>query len=228
MSQAGVQGSAQAKMENGAQLELNIGEKMLVRFGLGDSDGGSEIAAQFLGRCDFEFLILRLIPVSGLTNRLIKGAVVTVRFVHHGAISFFTTELLGFSRSPEVMAFLAFPRSIKTSPMRRNKRLACNVPIRVYMGNAAGNGFITDLSLGGCKLLMDVRGQVAARQLQQGDKLELIIPVEPESVGPRVAAEIKSLELEQYRLAAGLAFDPQNTEFRERLNVFLQRVQDIL
>lgn len=211
----------QQRMERASRLDLAIGQRLLLRFGWGDEKVATEIPCELLGYSHYEYMIVRLQPVPGLLARLTPGALITARFLYDGGAASFQAEILTHITRPSLILFLSYPGSLNTVKIRQHKRLTCALPVSVDTSNGTAIGIISDISKGGCRMVMDIRGQSAARALQSGDQVVVQAMLsacgEPESIN----AIVKNVDQEQFRLVLGLAFSNLDADCAERLERFL-------
>lgn len=216
------------RMERTYRLNLRIGTRMLLRFGWGDEKNAMDVPAEIVGYSHYEFIILRLQPAPGLLPRINQGGRVSARFLSDRAANLFQSEILGHLSRPALLVTLAYPNIMNTVQVRKHKRINSTLPVLVKKDGMEAAGIISDISRGGCRLVMDVRGQGLARVTAIGDKLELLVPLELRKNLENIYTTVRNIETEQYRMIMGLSFQPLSPEASRQLDAFLANSQILL
>lgn len=206
--------------ETGVRLSLEIGMRMALTTG---SQQGVEgrIACDLVGLVHFEYLILRLPWVPGLRSRLVGGATAVVRFVSEGELCGFQSPILTHIAKPSLLLFIEYPEVIEKLALRQHKRVQCALPVQMHSRRGDAQGVIADLSRGGCRVAVDIRGQQGLRQTVADDVVVLRVPLNPEGVPLAVTATVRSVERDASRMMLGLAFTEADKEFWTALTEFL-------
>lgn len=220
MTQEQEQPQEKARRATGVKLSLEIGTRMAVSIG---SQQGVEgrIAADLVGMVHFEYLILRLPWVPGLRSRLVGGAAATVRFVSSGELCGFQSPILTHIAKPSLLLFLEYPEVIEKLALRQHKRVHCALPVQLYSRRGDAQGVIADLSRGGCRMAIDVRGQQGLRQTVSGDVIVLRLSLNSEGIPLSVTSTVRSVEIDANRMLLGLSFTEADKEFWTALESFL-------
>ncbi|MDL2210890.1 flagellar brake protein [Desulfovibrio sp. OttesenSCG-928-O18] len=213
---------SQEKMQRttGVRLSLEVGTRMAVTFGSQQGADG-RIAADLVGMVHFEYLILRLPWVPGLRSRLVGGATATVRFVSDGELCGFQSPILTHIAKPSLLLFLEYPEVVEKLALRQHKRVQCALPVQLHSRRGDAQGVIADLSRGGCKMALDVRGQQGLRQTVVEDVMVLRVPLNSEGIPLAVTCTVRSVEVDTSRMQLGLSFTEADNEFWTALEAFL-------
>lgn len=218
----------EVRLERTYRLDLRIGERMMLRLGWGDEKNSLEAQGELVGYGHYEFILVRLQPAPGLLPRICQGERVTVRFLSEGAAAIFQTEVIGHLTRPSVIVALAYPTVMNTVQVRRFKRVTCALPVLVSKGGQQGNAIISDISRGGCRMIMDVRGQSIAKNLAVDDKMEIHVPLDLNKPLEVIPVCTKNIETEQHRAIMGLAFESMPNQTGQLLDVFLTNTEILL
>ena len=212
----------QEKMQRttGVRLSLDIGTRMAVTIGSQQGAGG-RIAADLVGLIHFEYLILRLPWVPGLRSRLVGGVMGTVRFVSDGELCGFQSPILTHIAKPSLLLFLEYPEVVEKLALRQHKRVHCALPVQLHSRRGDAHGVIADLSRGGCRMAIDVRGQQGLRQTVVEDVMVLRVPLNSEGIPLAVTCTVRSVETDANRMRLGLSFTEADNEFWTALEGFL-------
>ncbi|MDL2285367.1 flagellar brake protein [Desulfovibrio sp. OttesenSCG-928-F07] len=216
------------RVEHAHRLDLSVGGRMLLRFGFSGESTTREYTAELTGYSHYEFILVRMQPVPGLNSRLTPGSLVNVRFLHNGAAATFQAEILSYVTKPAFLLFLSYPNTLSTVKVRKHQRLTCALPVTVRAGSDSVPGIISDISLGGCRLVMDMRGHPEARNLQVNDRITLSAQLTATGAPADIGATIKNIEHDQFRLRMGLSFADLPEQTSERLEQFLDSTQMLM
>lgn len=218
----------EVRLERTYRLELRVGERMMLRFGWGDVKSSLETPAELVGYGHYEFMLVRVQPSPGLLPHLAQGERVHVRFLSEGMAAIFQTEVLSHLTRPGIVISLAYPHVMNTVQVRKHKRLACALPVAAECDGASLPGIISDISRGGCRMILDIRGQSRAKSLALGDALRLRAPLALDKPLEPIEATVKNVETEQHRLIMGLAFGPMPAKTAQMLGTFLANTEILL
>ena len=220
MTQEQDQQQEKAQRATGVKLSLEIGTRMAVTIGSQQGADG-RIASDLVGMVHFEYLILRLPWVPGLRSRLVGGATATVRFVSNGELCGFQSPILTHIAKPSLLLFLEYPEVIEKLALRQHKRVQCALPVQLHSRRGDAQGVIADLSRGGCRMAIDVRGQQGLRQTVVEDIIVLRVPLNSDGIPLTVTATVRSVDTDLSRMQLGLAFTEADKEFWTALETFL-------
>jgi PilZ domain. len=210
----------QAKRETGVRLSLDIGTRMAISIGASNAEE-SRVAADLVGMVHFEYLIARLPWVPGLRTRLVGGTAVTVRFVSKGDLCGFQVPIVTHIAKPSLLLFIEYPEIIEKLALRQHKRLQCALPVQIHSRRGDGQGIVADLSQGGCRVAVDIRGTQELRQTVVGDMLVMHLPLNSKGVPTSVSCTVRSVDLDPTKMTLGLAFTEADDEFWTNLNLFM-------
>lgn len=223
-------GNGVGKLERTYRLSLNVGSRMMLRFGWGD--GALELPGELVGYTHYEYLLAHIQPAPGLLARVGQGEPVHVRFMSDGEACIFQTEVIGHLNRPSLILAMAYPHTMNTVQVRKHKRISCALPVRVVpVGSGEPQkiaGIISDISRGGCRLLIDMRGQSACRGIAVGGLVNLVVPLDVEKDLENIQATVKNVETEQHRMLIGLSFEPMPSRTGQLLESFLANTEILL
>lgn len=202
---------------------------MMLRFGL-DDDSALDFVGELIGYSYYEFMLVRVQPVPGLLPRIKQGERVHVRFLSDGEAAIFQTSIISHLTRPVLLLALAYPQTMKTVQVRKHKRLCCALPVWVGKSEQRVRAIISDISRGGCRLALDMRGNSASRSLAPGAVLDMELPLSLSLQHglEKVQARVKSVETEQHRMILGLCFEPMPTRTAQLLETFLANTEVLI
>ncbi len=183
------------------------------------------LQGEFLGLLHFEFLMLKLPSVPGVLSSLIPQAMVEVRFLQAGAVHTFTTEVISHSVKPALVLFTTYPDRLSVLETRRHVRTACALPLFINSKLGGVVGVVSDLSMGGCRISIELTGQSFMRTLAAKDRVILQTVFSADGAPVTCAAVVRNVESTGSRLVVGIAFDPGQAEFAAALSRYLELVQ---
>jgi hypothetical protein len=183
------------------------------------------LQGEFLGISHYDFLILRLPSVPGLAKKLLPQTRVEIRYLTEGAVNTFTTEVITHSFKPTLLLYTTYPDRMSILETRKHQRVSCALPIPLLSPYGDAVGVVWDLSMGGCRIAIELKGQSNIRQLAANDTVVLQTILSPSGPPSRGIGVIRSAEIAGSRLSLGLAFDENNKSFLEALGGYLDLVQ---
>ena len=183
------------------------------------------LQGEFLGISHYDFLILRLPSIPGLVKKLLPHTRVEVRYLTEGAVNTFTTEVITHSFKPTLLLYTTYPDRMSILETRKHQRVTCALPITLTTPHGDAKGVVWDLSMGGCRIAVELKGQSNMRQLAANDTVVLQTILSSEGTPARGLGLVRNVEIAGSRLTIGLSFDESNKSFVEALAGYLDLVQ---
>lgn len=163
-----------ASREAGYKVEFAVGRRCLVQF----EPKGQKYTASIIGIEPFDFFIVRLPLVPGIQKWMTGGGSAVVRMEQGGTLYGFTSDILAAHIRPAPMLMLSYPENVEYLQLREHKRTRCMLPVELVSEFFNASGFVTDLSLGGCRAVIDWHEKDRVFNMMSGDNLELHLPVD--------------------------------------------------
>ncbi|MDR1685590.1 MAG: flagellar brake protein [Desulfovibrio sp.] len=205
------------------KLELAPNSRVAVNFNpLGS--GGTPIQGEFLGTTHYEFLIIRLPSTPGLRSKLLPHMRVDISYVDGGARNQFAAEIIGFTQKPAFLLFTSYPDRMSVMETRNHNRVACALPVSFVSPYGEGVGIISDLSRGGCRVVLEMTGQSGLRKLKAGDRLVLQTVFTWDKPAVKGVGIVRNVEISGARMTLGLAFGETMGEFVDALTRYLSLI----
>lgn len=152
----------------GSRLEIPPGAQLT----LGCADSDRTFAAEFVGNCGRDCLLARFPDQDGAREALPPRAAVTVRFLHPDYnLCGFTTAVAGVVMEPLPLLVLDYPAAAGVLDLRRQERVNCFLPSRVFCDDGANQALITSLSPDGCRLVAEAADWAAPARYRVGASL---------------------------------------------------------
>lgn len=179
-----------------------------------------------LGVDPYECFIVKLPQVPGIKRLASPGASLTLRLEHEGELFGFSCDVITAAFKPHPMVILAYPASTERVQLRRHKRLKCLMPAVVENDGFCSFGFIVDMSLGGCKFILDAQQNQQAVTLQPGEAVTVGIssPSLDNMIFQGKTVSLKDVGPER---ALTISFDLEDKKTRESLGAFVSRLEAI-
>ncbi|WP_375749751.1 PilZ domain-containing protein [Vibrio sp. HN007] len=138
-------------------LEFGMKLAAVIKFGPKDDYA---FQCNLVGIKEGQFIILDLPSkaVEDLITRKTSNARIVVRGVTDtelGDIIAFKTEIITVSSRPTWLMYLKLPYSFESKPIRSNKRIKMNLPVKVTHEELEYKATLRDLSMSGCGLVVN-------------------------------------------------------------------------
>lgn len=214
--------SRRSRRDLGIHVAFRPGQAVMVQL-TGDCQ---RYWGRVLGADPYECFIVKLPQVPGIKRLAVPGASLTLRLEHEGELFGFSCDVITAVFKPNPLAILAYPASTERLQLRRHKRLKCLIPAVAGNGCFSSSGFIVDMSLGGCKLILDERQIQQAMPLKPGDALTVDISL-PNLGSIILKGKAVSLKDAGQDRALTVRFDLEDKKTRGSLGAFVSRLEAI-
>jgi len=185
----------------GYHLEFKVGQPCLVQF----ESTGQKYKSVIIGVEQYAFVIAKLPLVPGIQKHMNAGNPVLVRMEQGGTVYGFSTEILSHSLRPVPFVVFAYPPRVEGVQYREHKRTLCMLPAAVSNPYFTTSGLVSDISMGGCRLMVEWRDKPKVFNMMTGDKLELRLHLDSDDTGPVEATLMNYKELKRH-YTMGLKF----------------------
>jgi c-di-GMP-binding flagellar brake protein YcgR len=117
--------------------------------------GSSErLKFDLIGLAPGRYLIVAPSGATDPVSLLKDNQEVVVRYLHRGEVLGFRTTVLKQLDNPYPLIFLAYPKTVERFNLRKDARITCNLPVAATVKDQKLSGVITDISLGGCRVVL--------------------------------------------------------------------------
>jgi c-di-GMP-binding flagellar brake protein YcgR len=216
-------GQPESRRGPGFHLDLALGQPCVLSF---ESDK-ERFRSSIIGLEPYQFIIIRLPGVPGIQQKLAQGPGITLRLECDGTLWGFNSRVLKTVLSPAPMLAVAYPYSAERLQLRRHRRATCFLPARISNDFLDVDGLVTDISLGGCHLVLDGAVTEKVLNIMSGDPVVLTLSTEggqPLSVDATVHRRRNG----KSRQSMGLEFASPPPEAGSRIARFVARMEDAL
>ncbi len=175
-------------------LSIALGDYLQIQFGRSEK----RFNVKLVGMEPGSYLIGQL--PSKMDDSISGGNQATVRYLssQSGTIYGFQSIIMGFIVNPIRILILSYPNVVEKHELRKHKRLNCFIAATAKIGDREYNGVITDLSLGGCRFILNMKAAESFPKLKAEEKITLRsqIPIQPgvQTLGGIVRSRVEDVE----------------------------------
>jgi c-di-GMP-binding flagellar brake protein YcgR len=188
-------------------FSMDAGTKLLM-----DVNGlGVKVYSYFVGMVRGRFIMTQ-IPFAPDQNRehifqfLYPQNRVTVRYIQEGSALGFHCEIMKYIMVPYPLMFLSYPGKIETYELRKHKRLNCLFQSTAIIGDQPFRSMITDLSTGGCQLI--IPGKENPPTCAVDDLIRLKCASLLSENGSTIEGRVMRFQKNEHKCLVGLKFQP--------------------
>ncbi|MFZ5426650.1 MAG: flagellar brake protein [Thermodesulfobacteriota bacterium] len=161
----------------GYQIDFRPGQTCLLQF----QANGHKYKASVIGVEQYAFIMARLPVAPGILNHMRAGNSVLVRTEQGGTVYAFTAEILAGYPKPAPILVFAHPPAVEGLRYREHKRTKCMLPAHVTNEFFKAPGLVTDMSVGGCRVVVDWKEKDKVFNMMTGDRLTLTMHLDGDS-----------------------------------------------
>ena len=208
------------------KIDIELGSTVQIKFNPIGGKSQYTFPAAYIGVMHYKFLALHMSFVSGLQTHLLPGTLVEIQYQLNGAVHSFRTEILAHTMKPVFIVFVSYPDRMSVMAMRAHRRLFCALPCSLQCEDGHGDGIITDISAGGCRVIVPISGNLSIKQIEKDTDVMLstIFSTSEELVS--ATATVRSVDQEGAHISFGVVFKESDT-FLASLKAFLQLVSEL-
>lgn len=165
-----------------------------------------------------QYLIVKLPPLPDIPAKLYQKNHIVVRYFHGGNAYGFRSTLIGMIKDPVRLHFLAYPDSLEHLNLRKDERYVCFIPARISKHDTGGEimdlqGFISDISAGGCSFECKEHFDSARKELAVGTAIDFFFRFHNEETWRVIPGEIRTFRGDQNKLVLGIKYRPDLSRF---------------
>lgn len=205
------------------QLQLSVGEKFLIHFS-GETDN---IKTEVVGFSNEDFVIIRAPLKPGIKQKVLDNEEIIVRYFNEGIVYGFKSNLINYLNKPEPLLFITYPSNIEIMELRKNKRVNCNIPAKIYIEDQDYQGLILDISIQGCRIFIDGLKKSEMNKFVQEGPINLDLSLLTEQANVRIKGTIKNINNQQNSVFLGIQFDSQADSLKP-VSDYLEYVENML
>ena len=211
--------AATACVNDGSLVSLKVHELIEIQF------TGNHLYDQstILGVDGTDSVIAEMPLSCGIKNHPKPGMGLRVRFEAHGSRYGFRTSVTKFITKPRPLVFFAYPKKIEILMRRKNFRVRCQLPVKLANEHFSTTGYIADISLGGCRVLVNMENQDLICNIMTGDRMDVTLPLEGLHV-EKLRAQVQNYWHSGKTLTLGLIFSLDKKQ-SQQLSGFMSRME---
>lgn len=202
------------------RLELRVGIPVTIQTG---SDGIRQNTT-LVGMESGKFLILQAPALKQIENLVPEGSRIIARYILSGTVYGFKSTVLGHTLHPLRLLFLSYPESIEDKNLRKSPRIECFLPVEARLADQTYLGVLTDLSLGGCKLVMKKANNASLPDSPINEKILIQTQLLGENKVETFQGSIRSASLEEGKVVLGIQFKNLSDEALKGLDQCIKSV----
>ncbi len=185
------------------------------------------VTANLIGLEKGKYIILSIVSLSSpdVNTYFKQGKTLVVRYIHEGAALGFESIVTGLIIQPYRLVFIKYPDKIENLNLRKHPRINCYLPAELMIDNKSSNGFILDISLGGCGFCNKTKNEFDPDSLNIGNLTLLKFPIPGKEGKLLIKSIIRSVHFENAEVFFGLEFIEFNKEQKNRLFAYINELQ---
>lgn len=153
------------------------------------------------------FLIIKTPSIAGIGTKLYKKNHIVARYLYEGVLFDFRCTLIALINEPFQLSFLSYPESGRTINLRTCDRISCMIPCELQMSESRSKGFITDVSIGGCRVSLNVSIEDKMTQIRIGNPGYLSVQMPEIDDCVHVSAITRSISADENKMIIGFQFE---------------------
>ncbi len=209
------------KQQTYTRLSIEIGTRLTIGF-----DGfEGRISCNLIGIKPGAFLIVDM-PAIEMKKTVLDGAKGGGRYLYFGNIFSFKTKILKSQMTPARLLFLSYPDMVETHSLRKHKRVNCYIPASGTIDDVQFEGLIMDLSSEGCQFVLKMSKLVVESVMNLEDTVEIDFAVKGMEEPGTIQTVVKRIYSDSEKTALGLQFKSLDEEFLDRINEYLEMIDD--
>lgn len=201
----------------GKILNISLGTQMQVQ--LGGMDG--PFKSNLVGMVREKFVMVELPMITGILNKLRDGNRATVRYLYSGSVYGFYSTVLAYITKPIPLLFLSYPKIVEILDLRKFKRVDCMFPAVAKIQDQEHKGFIMDISTGGCKLFLDISGNIQIPHMEVGESIHLSFQLIGSSEPQTAIGKVRTTSRDSAKVTVGIQFDAMESEMVKSIETLI-------
>ncbi len=198
------------EIELGTPLQVQL-EKMPDRF-----------KSVLVGIDPGQYMIIRQPIADDAKAIFVPGKAVVIRFLHHGSVYGFQTEIISVVKVPAALLFIKYPAKIEDHNLRNYKRIDCYLPSHLQVGKMTFNSRIIDLSKGGCQVAIEISEMEGiSNPMDVDQQLNLSFSLPGLAGEINLEGVVKKILNDKNQIRIGMKFNEIDAKYKAKLYEFL-------
>ncbi|MEF2145040.1 MAG: PilZ domain-containing protein [Desulfovibrionaceae bacterium] len=188
-----------------------------------------EFKTYFIGMEPGQYVICSLgammCSVENISNVLSKNKRTKLFYVRQGVVKGFLVHILSYKTTPFRHLYVSYPKISQTFNLRTSDRVDCHLPAKISCDESKGQGMLTNISSGGCRLSMLSRNGEAG-WLKEGERYNLSFQLNTQAKPLNCACILAKLMPREAVLHLGLSFEDMVERKQALVNDFITFVSE--
>ena len=199
---------------------VNLGAQMQIQL----AGMTASLKCLLVGMETDQYLLVRFPIASGVLNRLHEGNRATVRCIYAGTVYGFYCNVVNHVVKPAPLVFLSYPASFEVLNLRKAERVDCFVPVVATVREAAYEGIILDISIDGCRFVIENAVERGLPQVQMDETLTMSFQLSSTTGALGAVGKVKNLAQDSHRITLGVGFEEPESALLKAIEGFVGRV----
>jgi len=210
----------------GERISAELGTVMLVTF----SRTTTPIKAVFVGMEEGGYIIVRFPSGSGIHDYLYEGNEVVIKYIFSGKVFGFRSEVVGYLfKKRLLLVVFSYPKEIEIHRLRKEQRIDFLVPGRLTDDGVAWEGFVVDISPGGCRFsITDTSAGAKAPFVQADAEVNITFQLVGMETEKELSCKVKSIEKHHDLISLGLEFKDADETITLAIRNYVQQAARFL
>ena len=187
------------------------------------------LVSKLIGIEEGKYLIIKTPEIQSSANALrllYRGNNVIVRYISKGSIFGFQSNIIDFITDPRKLIFIEYPKKIENKDIRHHKRIDCYLPAGLIILDNVVNGFIIDISGGGCQFVTETsRFENYIQLMKEGFEFNVAFHLPGIEKILEVRAKQRNIKKDNKNINIGMMFSKMEPEVEVKLNKFLSKAR---
>ena len=209
----------------GIRLAPEVGTVMLTTF----AKSSSPLKALFVGMEPGGYMILRYPAGAPVNDYFYEGARLVIKFVHGGKVYGFQAAVKGYIFKPGlILCVISYPDAVETIPLRKEERIEFFAPAELEAGMEKVDGFILDISPGGCRFAFQTQNEAPPFDLEKIKQASISFQMVGREGVCSFLCHIKKATVEASCVSLVLQFEKMDEDVVEGIRQYVTRVSQFL
>jgi len=186
---------------------IDLSQRLFIELGtslhIETKDKIKSVSGKLVGMKVGKYLIVDISSIKSDTNLFEIDDLIRIKYINIEDIFNFSSKILTVLKKPDNLIFLQYPQMVKSCNIRNQKRVDCFLPIHSKIDGAITSVIVTNISLRGCRCLIDqfhsltnINGQTIEMNFSYGDLDTL-----------QIEGNIRSSQIQGSQIILGIEFD---------------------
>jgi len=166
------------------------------------------------------------LSTSGMRSMFSRGKMLLGRYIHEGMVLGFESSVIDTILAPIPLIFLRYPSKVENCNLRKHVRRQCYLPAVVIIDGKPIDGFVLDISEGGCKFSLKaiLELEMMALQVDRIVAMELSLPEVEGRLS--VTGKLRNYKYDADSVNIGIQFTEVPAQTRAGLKQYLIKMEE--